>query len=145
MASVAAENATQALTNYSILPILPPEVLQHILGEYDQSWESTSALRTGDLLRACCVSKSWQLMAERELYRRISVTCHEKMRTLGLREGKFRALERVCRALLLTNDAPRRRGYVQGITLRHLRCVNNIAKNHTFWLSRSILRHLFEC
>lgn len=110
------------------LPVLPPEIFERILSEYDPSCYADSILDTWDIQRACLVSKAFQVIAERILYREVSVVCHEILRTHGLRGGKFGGLEKLCKTLLgkkstrKREDAERRRGYVREIKLSNLRC-----------------------
>lgn len=56
--------------------VLPPEILQRVLSEYSPLRRSHAILAPQDLKAACLVNKSFQVMAERVLYRHIRVTCH---------------------------------------------------------------------
>lgn len=104
--------------------VLPPEILQRVLSEYSPLRRSFAILAPQDLKAACLVSKSFQVMAERVLYRHIRVTCHPLWDSDHNR-NKLATLPNISSVLLSENvddnTRSRRARYVRNIELYHLR------------------------
>lgn len=106
------------------IPVLPPEILQRIIGEYAPPWESGSILTREDIINLSCTSRQLQVIAERELYRNTSVVCHNINLFSPLSQGlQFSSLEGLCRALFLSEHGAQRLTYFRRLMLINLRYV----------------------
>ena len=106
------------------IPILPLEILQRIAGEYAPQWQSHSILSREDIVNLSCTSRQLQVVAEYELYRNISVVCHDiSLFRPSSQEAQFSSLESLCLALFLSRNGPQRRTYFRRLTFFNLRYV----------------------
>lgn len=127
------ENLVQRLATPTC-SIFPPEILQRIFSQYSPTWDSGSILSEWDLMKLSRISRQFQLIAERELYRHVSIICHEKMRSRR-RGGKFGTLEMLCNTLFLPESGPRRLGYMRELTLRYMRCASDFFSTQELFVS----------
>lgn len=117
-------------TSESICTVLPPELLQRILSEYSQcpNQSPSYTLHSQDLRNLACVSRQFQLIAERELYRHVFLTCDYVFRRLSVR-APLDELKMLCGALFLPGAVEergrRRLGYVREISFSQMRCADS--------------------
>ena len=115
--STSASQLDNTLRPSPLVSILLLEILQIVAAQL-------ASIDLRSLIPLSLVSKNFQAIAERELYRCISISCYHIAFVKHRRGGQFGTVESLCNALLSsTRDGSRRLGYIKVLRLRNIRCV----------------------